>query len=89
MDFKWDENKREINLAKHSLDLAAGIDLFDGRPVYSYPSLRGNENRYVTVGKLAERYVAIVWTKRENAIRLISLRRARDEEKRKYCTLFG
>lgn len=89
MIFEWDENKREINLAKHGLDLMAGSCLFDGRPIYSYPSPRGEETRYVTVGLLAEELVAVVWTERETGIRLISLRRARDAEKRTYCARFG
>jgi len=89
MDFEWDENKREANIAKHGLDLMTGGCLFDGRPVYSYPSPRGEENRYVTVGLLAEELVAVVWTERETGIRLISLRRARDAEKRTYHSRFG
>ncbi|MEQ1528423.1 MAG: BrnT family toxin [Methylococcales bacterium] len=89
MDFEWDENKREANLAKHGLDLAAGVWLFDGRPVYSYPSPRNDEHRVVTVGYLNEIAVAVIWTTRENIIRLISMRRARDVEKRKYQTLYS
>ncbi len=89
MLFEWDENKREANAAKHSLDLLEGIELFDGRPVYSYPSPRGDEQRTVTVGLLAGEFVALVWTERGEAIRLISLRRARDGEKRTYRARFG
>lgn len=89
MIFEWDETKREANIAKHGLDLMAGGGLFDGRPVYSYPSPRGEENRYVTVGLLAEELVAVVWTERESAIRLISLRRARDAERKIYRERFG
>lgn len=63
MDFEWDENKREKNLAKHGLDLATGVFLFDGSSVYSYPSSMDGEERFVTVGIIAERSVALVWTK--------------------------
>lgn len=89
MIFEWDEAKRAANIAKHGLDLMTGSGLFDGRPVYSYPSPRDDENRYVTVGLLAEQFVAVVWTERGEAIRLISLRRARDAEKRIYRERFG
>jgi uncharacterized DUF497 family protein len=41
MSFEWDENKRFANIEKHNLDLIDGIRLFDGRPIYSYPSPRG------------------------------------------------
>jgi uncharacterized protein len=89
MEFEWDEHKRAANLAKHGLDLLAGASLFDGRPVYTYPSRRLAEERFVTVGMLADQFVVIVWTERSDAVRLISLRRARDAEKRAYRALFG
>ena len=89
MVYEWDENKRETNAEKHGLDLLQGVGLFDGRPVCSYPSLRGDERRFVTIGLLAEMFVALVWIERGDAIRLISLRRARDGEKRANCARFG
>jgi hypothetical protein len=89
MQFEWDENKRAANVAKHGLDLLAGTLLFDGRPVLTHSSPRGGEERYVTIGKLTEELVALVWTRREEATRLISLRRARDGEERTYRARFG
>ncbi|MGB8684642.1 MAG: BrnT family toxin [Candidatus Binatus sp.] len=89
MDFEWDENKRTMNLRVHGLDLMDATRLFDGRPVYAYPSPRHGEERFVTVGWLAGKFFAVVWTERSKAIRLISFRRARDAEERKYFALFG
>jgi uncharacterized protein len=89
MRFEWDENKRAANLSKHGLDLMTGAELFDGRPVLTYPSARASELRFVTVGLLSEELVAVVWTERTAGIRLISLRRARDAEKRAYRERFG
>ncbi len=89
MDFEWDENKRAINLTEHSLDLIDATRLFDGRPVFTYPSPRHGEERFVTVGQLTNKLFAVVWTERVEAIRLISFRRARDAEERKYRTIFG
>jgi uncharacterized protein len=89
MDFEWDENKRAINLTEHSLDLIDATRLFDGRPVFTYPSPRHGEERFVTVGQLTNKFFAVVWTERVEAIRLISFRRARDAEERKYRTIFG
>ena len=89
MDFEWDEKKRAINLADHGLDLIEATKLFDGRPVFTYPSPRHGEERFVTIGLLTNRFFAVVWTERVGAIRLISFRRARDAEERKYRTIFG
>ncbi len=89
MIFEWDANKRMSNLAKHGLDLLLGTVLFDGRPIYTYPSPRGDEPRPVTVGLISNDLVALVWTARTDATRLISLRRARDAEKREYRARHG
>jgi uncharacterized DUF497 family protein len=89
MRFTWDADKRERNLAKHRLDLLDAARLFDERPLFTYPSPRLNEARFVSVGLLDERMVAVVWLEREDGIRLISLRSARNGEKRKYRELHG
>jgi uncharacterized protein len=88
VEFEWDESKRAINLERHGLDLLDATLLFDGRSVYNYPSPRNGEKRFVTVGTFADKVFAVVWTNREAAIRLISFRRARDAEERKYRALF-
>ena len=89
MNFEWDEKKRATNLRDHGVDLMDATALFDGRPVYTYPSLRRGEESFVTVGSLAGTFFAVVWTERTAAVRLISFRRARDAEERKYLALFG
>jgi uncharacterized DUF497 family protein len=51
MMFEWDPNKRDANIAKHGLDLANGAAIFDGRAAFTYPSPRGEEQRFVKVGR--------------------------------------
>jgi uncharacterized DUF497 family protein len=87
--FEWDENKRVANRARHRLDLTDGRHRFDGRPVITYPSPRGDELRLVTVGLIGARFYAVVWTERGDATRLISSRRVRDGEERAYRARFG
>jgi uncharacterized protein len=62
MDFEWDETKRATNLRKHGLDFIDGATLFDRRPLYTYPSRRGREERFASIGLLADRFCAVVWT---------------------------
>jgi uncharacterized protein len=88
MRFEWDERKRQANLAKHGLDFLDADLVFRGRH-YSYPSEHQGEDRWVTVGLLEAREVALVWTTRGDATRLISFRRARREERRQYRQLHG
>jgi len=88
-DFEWDEAKRQSNTRKHGRDLLRGIAMFDGRPLYTYASLREGEVRFVSVGWLDANVVALVWTERPPRIRLISLRRARRAEERAYRASLG
>jgi uncharacterized DUF497 family protein len=83
------QTKRQANVAKHKLDLLRGTELFDGRPNFAYSSRRGEEDRSVTVGVVGGELVALVWTRRGAAVRLISLRKARDGEKRTYRARHG
>jgi uncharacterized protein len=89
MDFEWDEAKRLGNIEKHGVDFLRAQLLFDGRPVITAPSLRRSEARYATTGKIGGRFYTVIWTWRGEAIRLISVRRARDEEEARHRTLFG
>jgi uncharacterized protein len=88
MDFAWSEAKRFAVLEARGLDFIDAEILFDGRPLYTVPSPRGAE-RWLSVGELNGRLVAVVWTRRSETIRIITMRRARDEEKKRYGALFG
>jgi uncharacterized DUF497 family protein len=88
MRFEWDERERLANLARHGLDFLDAELIFRGA-LYSYPSERRGEDRWVTVGLLEEREVALIWTVRADAMRIISFRRARREERRQYRQLHG
>jgi uncharacterized DUF497 family protein len=79
---EWDEAKRQRNLARHNIDLIDGEVLFDGRPIVTVSSPRGEELRFVTTGLIGSKFYTLVWTARGPATRLISLRRARDAEER-------
>ena len=89
MLFSWDPVKREINRARHKLDLLDGQILFDGRPVVTFPSPRNNDMRFISTGPIGARFYSVVWTERDETTRLISFRRARDGEERAYHARFG
>jgi uncharacterized DUF497 family protein len=89
MRFEWDERKRRSNLAKH------GLDFFDVSAVFESPHIvvpsayEDEEDRFLAIGVLEGRLVTVVYTTRSEAIRIISFRRARHEEKQKYQELYG
>ena len=88
MRFEWDERKRLANLAKHGLDFRRATEVFE-QSSFSYLSARRGEDRWVTVGVAHGRLVAVIWTGRSGAFRVIPMRRARREETRQYRQLYG
>jgi len=88
-EFEWDEAKRLTNLSKHKFDFLDARRLFDGRPVFVQQILRRAEIRIGTTGEVDGTLVTAIWTIRMNKIRLISVRRARDEEKWNHRQLHG
>lgn len=89
MEFEWDEAKRLSNLVKHDIDFLDARRIFDNRPVIEIRSSYPDEERWLTTGFLFERLTTVVWTPRGNVAHIISVRRARDEEERRYSALHG
>jgi uncharacterized protein len=90
MRFEWDEAKRRSNIAKHGIDFLRARSIFDGRPYLELDSPRGAEKRFLRVATFEGRFIAVAWTLRgEGVVRMISARRARNEEERAYRQLHG
>ncbi len=88
-EFEWWEPKRLFVLSDRGLDFRDAEALFGQSLLFTYPSPRGAEEWWVSVGYLAEGPVAGVWTRRGENIRIISMRRARREEARRFGSLYG
>lgn len=82
-DFEWDSRKREVNLRKHGIDFEDAVEVFDG-PILASRSDREQEERWIAIGFLENRLIAVVFTRRAGVIRIISARRARKNEERAY-----
>ena len=89
MEFEWDEAKSQKNLEKHGVEFKDVLWVFDGRPFAVRPARNLGEERFATTAESAGVYFTIIWTHRGMKTRLISARRARDEEKREYRDLHG
>jgi uncharacterized protein len=89
MEFEWAEAKRIAVLRERGINFIDGQQLFDGRPLMTTASPRGGEERWVSVGELDGLLLAVVWTRRGDAVRIITMRRARDGERSRYQALFG
>ncbi len=87
MKFEWDENKRKTNLAKHGLDFSACRLMFEG-PHLIFQDARKNygENRFNLCWRLAGRLVMTTFVLRDEAVRIISLRKVNGREEVVYGT---
>ena len=88
--FEWDEEKRALNLKKHGIDFLAAKELWNG-PVLEAPSpqTQHNEERIIAVGNIEGRCIAVIYTWRGNNRRLISARKARNNEQEAYENAVG
>jgi uncharacterized DUF497 family protein len=81
--FDWDENKREQNLQDHGIDFQDARQVTDG-PTFVRRSDRKGEIRYMVFGFLDDKEIVVICTFRGEICRLISARRARQDERKKY-----
>ena len=85
-DFEWDPAKAEANFKKHGVrfehaaeacgDPFAVVELDDSEDY--------GEDRFVLTGRAADGVLTIVYTERNERIRIISAREANDYERRIY-----
>jgi len=79
-EFEYDERKSASNLEKH------GIDFVDAQALWLDPNLleirakTEDEPRFLVIGLIQDKHWSAVVTHRHQKIRLISVRRSRDEE---------
>lgn len=86
--FEWDEAKRQANLEEHGIDFEDAATIF-ARPYLRIRSDRNNEVRFVAIGCIEDVEIAVVYTVRPEACRIISARRARTNERKEYHAAVG
>lgn len=92
-EFEWDEKKRKMNFEKHNFNFQDVEEIFRSFVIRRRDHRRDyGEIRYIAFGTLKGRVISIVYTERENRLRIISLRKAHEKEKKIYLSqkdLFG
>ncbi len=80
MNFEWDADKSNANMAKHGIDFdtAKNIWLDENRIEIHAP--HPVETRRIIIGKHNNKLWTAIYTLRSNAIRIISVRCARKKE---------
>ncbi len=81
--FEWDPQKDEINRRKHGVRLEDAAQVFLGLTV-TWNTSRQEEIRFATVGIVKGSTLLVIWTPRQNVIRLISARRTKRTERERF-----
>jgi len=84
MDFEWDNAKRLANIAKHGLDFVDAEIVFSGPIIVAPARCVDGESRNLAVGTFYDIHVTMIYTLRGSTVRIISMRRARHEERKSY-----
>ena len=82
--FEFDQSKSKSNCEKH------GIDFDEAQALWSDPNLleitanTTDEPRFLIIGKIGQKHWSAIVTYRNENVRIISVRRSRDEEVKLY-----
>jgi hypothetical protein len=81
MEFEYDWRKSEINRRKHGIDFERAQRLWEDPGLVILPSRFPDEPRFLAIGRIGNVHWTAIFTERSDFIRLISVRRAREEER--------
>jgi hypothetical protein len=80
MEFEFDPNKSDANKAKHGIDFIEAQELWNDIDYLEIPAKTIDEARFLVIGKIGDKHWTGIITYRNDNIRIISMRRARNEE---------
>ncbi len=80
MIFEFDPSKSKINQKKHGIDFREAQTLWEDPDLLEIPARTTDEQRFLVIGRIGVKYWSGVITYRGENIRIISVRRAGDEE---------
>jgi len=80
MDFEFDPKKSDSNKAKHGIDFVGAQELWNDVDLFEIPAKTTDEVRFLVIGEIDEKHWTGIITYRNDNIRIISVRRARNEE---------
>jgi hypothetical protein len=84
MEFEWDEKKSRANKSKHGIDFNAATKLWNDQDRIEIQTNFPGESRNALIGKIGDKLWTAIFTRRVDAVRIISVRRARKKESKLY-----
>lgn len=83
--FEWDEKKNRTNQEKHGISFKQAISAWSDCDSVDFKSKNNSDEiRFLKIAKIENKFYAIIYTFRSSNVRIISVRRARNEEKEIY-----
>jgi hypothetical protein len=80
MDFEFDPDRSAENKRKHGIDFEEAQVLWTDAALLEVPARVVDEPRWLLIGRIAEKHWSAVITRRSDSVRIISVRRSRDDE---------
>jgi uncharacterized DUF497 family protein len=87
MPLEYDPQKSRSNHEKHGIDFEKAQAIWNDADYLEIPAITLDEPRWLVIGKIDEKCWSAVITYRGENIRIISVRRSRDEEVELYESL--
>lgn len=84
MVFEWDDEKSRSNQTKHGIDFDSARALWDDGNRIDIQSPYPLESRRIVIGRIDKKLWTAIFTQRGDALRIISVRRARKGEAELY-----
>ena len=84
MRFEFDPAKSAANKVKHGIDFVEAQAIWNDPDRLEIPARSTSETRYQVIGRIQQTTWAALVTYRHETIRIISVRRARTNEKKQY-----
>ncbi len=89
MAIEWDNTKNQLNIEKHDLDFGDAYKILENPIITKIDDrIDYREKRWIGIGKLEQVIVVLVYTKRGNNKRIISIRKANKIERKIYNEQF-
>jgi uncharacterized DUF497 family protein len=86
-DFEWDPEKEARNVRDRELDFATASEIWNGHVIERVDDRRDyGEIRIIAFGKVNDRLMAVLYTRRGLRRRIISARKANRREQRRFET---
>lgn len=80
MEFEFDPAKSDSNKKKHGMDFIDAQALWNDPDFIEIPVRTIDEARLLVIGKISEKHWSAIITYRNEKVRIISVRRSREEE---------